>query len=132
MEPFFDLVLIGENAACVSLICLRFVPNVCTAPVDAGYPYLILKPHCSSGGRVLKTGDMILIDVGAHLYGLSSDVCRTFLLPHDPSRFQHPMSSEMKRKFAIWSTVLDAQTASIEKMVEGSSERSRSGGSTRG
>lgn len=62
---------------------------------------------------------MILIDVGAHLYGLSSDVCRTFLLPHDPARFQHPLSADMKRKFGIWHTVLEAQTASIAKMVDG-------------
>ncbi|KAL8283925.1 hypothetical protein RQP46_005357 [Phenoliferia psychrophenolica] len=92
MEPFFDLVLIGENAAC---------------------------PHCSSGSRVLAPGDMILIDVGAHLFGLSSDVCRTFLLPHDPVRFQRPMSADMRRKFDIWYTVLEAQTASITKMVDG-------------
>ncbi|KAI5480318.1 Creatinase/aminopeptidase [Pseudohyphozyma bogoriensis] len=92
MEPFFDLVMIGENAAC---------------------------PHCSSGSRVLHPGDMVLIDAGAHLHGLSSDVCRTFLLPHDPLRYQRPMSADTKRKFGIWQAVLDAQTASIEKMVDG-------------
>ncbi|KAK4703142.1 hypothetical protein P7C70_g3081, partial [Phenoliferia sp. Uapishka_3] len=59
------------------------------------------------------------IQLGAHLYGLSSDVCRTFLLPHDPARFQKSMSDDMKRKFEIWHTVLEAQTASITKMVDG-------------
>jgi Xaa-Pro aminopeptidase len=92
MSRFFDLVLFGENAAC---------------------------PHCSSGSKKLEPGEFILIDVGAHLHGLSSDICRTFLLPIDPARDMDPLPLDLRRKFDIWQIVLDAQTASLDAFKEG-------------
>lgn len=53
---FFDLVLFEENAAL---------------------------PHGGfvTGNKILKEETMILIDVGAHFLGYSSDICRSFFMP---------------------------------------------------
>lgn len=102
MDPFFDLVLFGPNAAC---------------------------PHCSSSPDViLNPGeDMILIDVGSHLYGYSSDVCRTFFASSKPPTaasvlYPSLISSDLKsnmsleEKLSIWNTVLDAQSSAIHAL----------------
>lgn len=109
MDPFFDLVLFGPNAAC---------------------------PHCSSSPDVILNPDedMILIDVGSHLYGYSSDVCRTFFASssrplttttsatHSPESDLEPLSASSKtrmgleEKLSIWSTVLDAQSSAIHTL----------------
>ncbi|EIM87180.1 Creatinase/aminopeptidase [Stereum hirsutum FP-91666 SS1] len=93
MDPFFDLVLFGPNAAC---------------------------PHCSSSPDVILNPDedMILIDVGSHLYGYSSDVCRTFFASSNSSSYRSSSSTkmELEEKLSIWSTVLDAQAAAIHAL----------------
>jgi Xaa-Pro aminopeptidase len=90
MDPFFDIVEFGKQAAL---------------------------PHGGHDGQAkLEPGDFILIDVGSHLYGYSSDVCRTFY----PSCFPNPPPADFKgnltEKLAIWQLVLDAQAASVEAM----------------
>lgn len=93
MDPFFDLVLFGPNAAC---------------------------PHCSSSPDVILNPDedMILIDVGSHLYGYSSDVCRTFFASSNSSSYRSSSSTkmELEEKLSIWSTVLEAQAAAIHAL----------------
>lgn len=89
LEPFFDLVLFGENAAC---------------------------PHCSSNGsrKLEASKEMILVDVGAHLHRYSSDVARTFYLPkHEGS------DSDRERKTRVWEIVLEAQTAAMDRLHDG-------------
>lgn len=55
LEPSFDIVLFDENAA---------------------------NPHGgTNGSKVLEAETFVLIDVGAHLLGYSSDICRTFFPP---------------------------------------------------
>ncbi|KAF2012786.1 peptidase M24 [Aaosphaeria arxii CBS 175.79] len=88
-EPFFDIVEFGKSAAL---------------------------PHGGHDGeRKLAPGDFILIDVGSHLYGYSSDVCRTFY----PSFFPNPPPPEynLTEHLAVWTLVLDAQAASVKAMV---------------
>lgn len=88
-EPFFDIVEFGESAA---------LPH-------GGY----------DGKRKLRKGDLILIDVGAHLYGYSSDICRTFYPPF----FSNPPPAEynVTEQMNVWQVVLDAQAASVKAMV---------------
>ncbi|KAF7189795.1 putative peptidase C18A7.01 [Pseudocercospora fuligena] len=96
MDPFFDIVLFDENAA---------------------------NPHGGTDGdKVLERETMVLIDVGAHLYGYSSDICRSFFPPF----FKKPeseaevtaLSEDVKEKLKVWDIVLDAQTASIHALHE--------------
>ncbi|ORY16129.1 peptidase M24 [Clohesyomyces aquaticus] len=89
MDPFFDIVEFGKQAAL---------------------------PHGGHDGTAtLQPGDFVLIDVGAHLYGYSSDVCRTFYPPF----FQNPPPPEynLTEKLDVWKLVLDAQAASVNAMV---------------
>jgi Xaa-Pro aminopeptidase len=103
-KPFFDIVLIEENAAL---------------------------PHGGfvTGNNQVTETSMILIDVGAHYLGYSSDVCRSFFI--DPpkngiwhklqgpfwitSRIIPPAKSDtdefMAQKLKVWSLVLEAQAA---------------------
>lgn len=99
MEPFFDIVLFDEDAA---------------------------NPHGGTeGNKRLEKETMVLIDVGAHLYGYSSDICRSFFPPF----FKKPttdaefrmLSSELKEKLHVWDVVLDAQTASLHALHENGS-----------
>ncbi|KAF2114959.1 peptidase M24, structural domain-containing protein [Lophiotrema nucula] len=88
-QPFFDIVEFGKSAAL---------------------------PHGGHDGTAkLEPGDFILIDVGSHLYGYSSDVCRTFY----PSFFPEPPPPEfnLTEKLVVWKLVLDAQAASVKAMV---------------
>ncbi|KAK0382897.1 hypothetical protein NLU13_8813 [Sarocladium strictum] len=65
-----------------------------------------------TGGAKLTYDTMVVIDVGAHYLGYSSDICRSFLI--DPPRGEYayvssdPMAEE---KAQVWQIVLDAQTA---------------------
>ncbi|KAH7116977.1 peptidase M24 [Dendryphion nanum] len=88
-EPFFDIVEFGESAA---------LPH-------GGY----------DGKRKLRKGDFVLIDVGAHLYGYSSDVCRTFYPPFFPD--PPPSEFNVTEHLNVWTIVLDAQAASVKAMV---------------
>ncbi|KAJ4377487.1 hypothetical protein N0V83_000312 [Neocucurbitaria cava] len=90
LEPFFNIVEFGKSAA---------LPH-------GGY----------DGTRKLKPGMFVLIDVGAHLYGYSSDICRTFFppfTPNPPPSTTHNMTEQLD----VWQLVLDAQTAAVKAMV---------------
>lgn len=96
MDPFFDIVLFDENAA---------------------------NPHGGTdGAKRLEKETMVLIDVGAHLLGYSSDICRSFFPPF----FKKPvteadmetLSEDVKEKLHVWDVVLDAQTASLHALHE--------------
>lgn len=87
--PFFDLVEFGKSAA---------LPH-------GGY----------DGTRKLEPGMLILIDVGAHLFGYSSDVTRTFYPPFfaDPP----PPEYNVTEQRHVWQLVADAQVAAVKAMV---------------
>lgn len=94
MDPFFDIVLFDEDAA---------------------------NSHGGIEGiKRLEKDTMVLIDIGAHLYGYSSDICRSFFPPF----FKKPttdtefglLSGELKEKLHVWDVVLDAQTASLHAL----------------
>lgn len=110
-ESFFDIVLFEENGAL---------------------------PHGGfvTGAKVLKEESVVLIDVGAHYLGYSSDICRSFFIPtwHDLSLWtrlvslatfssgrwaSRPVSdpSLYAEKLKVWDIVLEAQTESA-KMIK--------------
>ncbi|KAJ6043036.1 uncharacterized protein N7446_001232 [Penicillium canescens] len=99
LEPFFDIVLFDENAS---------------------------NPHGGTNGtKVLESETFVLIDVGAHLYGYSSDICRTFFPPflEKPSKGD-TLSPRMLEKLKVWDIVFKAQTQSIHQMRENSTASS--------
>ncbi|KAJ6078271.1 hypothetical protein N7467_008024 [Penicillium canescens] len=99
LEPFFDIVLFDENAS---------------------------NPHGgTNGSKVLESETFVLIDVGAHLYGYSSDICRTFFPPflEKPSKGD-TLSPRMLEKLKVWDIVFEAQTQSIHQMRENSTASS--------
>lgn len=53
----------------------------------------------------------------AHLFGYSSDICRTFFPPFFPkpssSEDFHTLSPKIKEKLQVWDIVLEAQTQSM-------------------
>ncbi|KAF1957402.1 peptidase M24 [Byssothecium circinans] len=72
-------------------------------------------PHGGyDGTRKLKSGELILIDVGAHLYGYSSDVTRMFYPPFFPD--PPPPSHNLTEQLLVWNLVLEAQAASVKAM----------------
>lgn len=89
MDPFFDIVEFGKSAA---------LPH-------GGY----------DGSRQLEPGMFVLIDVGAHLYGYSSDVCRTFYPPFVPN--PPPLKYNVTEQLRVWQVVLNAQDAAVKAMV---------------
>lgn len=90
LEPFFDVVLFDENAS---------------------------NPHGgTNGSKVLEANTFVLIDVGAHLYGYSSDVTRTFFPPFNQKADTN--HAHLQQKLDVWDIVLDAQTASIAQIRE--------------
>ncbi|KAJ5272272.1 hypothetical protein N7478_007397 [Penicillium angulare] len=93
MEPFFDIVLFDENAS---------------------------NPHGgTNGSKVLEAETFVLIDVGAHLYGYSSDICRTFFPPflEKPSATEE-LAPSIAEKLKVWDIVFEAQTQSIHQFRE--------------
>ena len=64
----------------------------------------------------------------AHLYGYSSDICRTFFPPFFPkptlSAETRSVSPLIQQKLSVWDTVLEAQTQSMHALLEGSSAAS--------
>lgn len=89
MDPFFDIVEFGKSAA---------LPH-------GGY----------DGSRKLEPGMFVLIDVGAHLFGYSSDVCRTFYPPFMPN--PPPSNYNVTEHLRVWQVVLSAQDAAVKAMV---------------
>lgn len=92
-----------------------------------------------TGGKKLKHESMVVIDVGAHYLGYSSDICRSFFIdpPKTQSCHSHGIMAFVKRifglethaedkewqpsnatlhaeKLRVWDIVLDAQTAAAE------------------
>lgn len=99
LDPFFDIVLFDENAA---------------------------NPHGGTdGAKVLEKETMVLIDVGAHLYGYSSDICRSFFPPFfakpETGADYAALSEDVKEKLKVWDIVLDAQTASLHALHDNGS-----------
>jgi Xaa-Pro aminopeptidase len=98
LDPFFDIVLFDEDAS---------------------------NPHGGTNGeKQLENETMVLIDVGAHLYGYSSDICRSFFgpwlsKPKNDGEFE-TLSEDMKEKLKVWDIVFDAQTASLYALHENS------------
>ncbi|KAF3398512.1 hypothetical protein F1880_006498 [Penicillium rolfsii] len=99
MEPFFDIVLFDENAS---------------------------NPHGGTDGeKVLEPETFVLIDVGAHLYGYSSDICRTFFPPFLKKPVKDAsLSPSLQEKLKVWDIVFEAQTQSIHRMKENSTAAS--------
>ncbi|PYI04735.1 Creatinase/aminopeptidase [Aspergillus sclerotiicarbonarius CBS 121057] len=99
LEPFFDIVLFDENAA---------------------------NPHGgTNGSKVLEPETFVLIDVGAHLLGYSSDICRTFFPPFlDQPAGDVPVPAHLKEKLEVWDIVFEAQTRSIDQFQVNSSAAS--------
>lgn len=83
-----------------------------------------------TGWKKLTTESMVVIDVGAHFLGYSSDICRSFFI--DPPKIESrsiigmllgllrksstmhtsEMTTELRaEKFKVWDVVLEAQTA---------------------
>lgn len=101
LDPFFDIVLFDENAS---------------------------NPHGGTNGtKVLEKETMVLIDVGAHLYGYSSDICRSFFPPFFPQveTTEHDIAAlddhHVQEKLHVWRVVFDAQTASLHALHENAS-----------
>lgn len=97
LDPFFDIVLFDEDAA---------------------------NPHGGTAGQLkLKNETMVLIDVGAHLHGYSSDICRSFFPPFFPEPLVEAdragLSASVKEKMRVWDVVFEAQTASLRALHEG-------------
>ncbi|KAK2043391.1 metallopeptidase family M24 [Colletotrichum somersetense] len=84
-----------------------------------------------TGWKKLTTESMVVIDVGAHYLGYSSDICRSFFIdtpkPRDPSaldiimqllgkapKYQTAVDQNLElraEKLKVWDIVLDAQSA---------------------
>jgi Xaa-Pro aminopeptidase len=92
LELFFDIVLFDEDAS---------------------------NPHGGTdGSKKLTNTTMVLIDVGAHLYGYSSDVCRSFFPPFT-STDNSTWDANIEHKIAVWHTVFEAQTKSLSALTLG-------------
>ncbi|KAE8555812.1 hypothetical protein EYB25_000510 [Talaromyces marneffei] len=91
LEQFFDIVLFDENAS---------------------------NPHGgTNGSKALSAETFVLIDVGAHLYGYSSDITRTFFPPFlDRPQFKENISPNLKKKLEVWDVVFAAQSRSFEQL----------------
>lgn len=86
-------------------------------------------PHGGTdGSKTLEAETFVLIDVGAHLYGYSSDICRTFFPPFfdkPQSDGDHAiLSPSIKEKLKVWDIVLEAQDDSLRALHENGSAAS--------
>lgn len=69
-----------------------------------------------TGGKKLTYDSMVVIDVGAHYLGYSSDVCRSFLIDAPPPSTSHAADPLRAEKEKVWQIVLEAQTAAAGAM----------------
>jgi len=65
-------------------------------------------PHHSPGDRVISSGDLVIVDVGAMVDGYRSDMTRTFCVG--------PFTTDQRRHYE---TVQAAQQAGVEAMTDG-------------
>ncbi|KAL7951589.1 peptidase M24, structural domain-containing protein [Trichoderma barbatum] len=68
-----------------------------------------------TGDKKLTYDTMVVIDVGAHYLGYSSDICRSFMIDAPPGIMTHvdPLRAEKEN---VWRIVLEAQTAAARAM----------------
>jgi Xaa-Pro aminopeptidase len=76
-----------------------------------------------TGGKKLTHDSMVVIDVGAHYKGYSSDICRSFLID-PPGNGEAASGSLREEKEKVWQIVLDAQTAAAAAMKPGNTAAS--------
>ncbi|KAK7418197.1 hypothetical protein QQZ08_011350 [Neonectria magnoliae] len=67
-----------------------------------------------TGGKKLTYDSMIVIDVGAHYLGYSSDICRSFLIDRPEGQRSAVPDPLREEKENVWQIVLDAQTAAAK------------------
>ena len=65
-------------------------------------------PHAKPGSRELKEGDLVIIDLGAKIYGYCSDITRTFIC-----------GKASEKQLKIFNAVLEAQRVAIESIKSG-------------
>ncbi|KPI42124.1 putative peptidase [Cyphellophora attinorum] len=66
----------------------------------------------ATGALALTPTTVVLIDVGAHYFGYSSDITRSFIIGEPPNTLEE-LSADLSLKQRVFSTVLAAQTASV-------------------
>ncbi|MGH7764267.1 MAG: M24 family metallopeptidase [Candidatus Dormibacteraceae bacterium] len=66
--------------------------------------------HSVPTGRIMQTGDMVFIDIGAKLDGYHSDLSRTFVIG-EPSQEQRRFLATAERMFQVW--LDDARPGSV-------------------
>ncbi|KAF3068211.1 hypothetical protein CFAM422_008094 [Trichoderma lentiforme] len=71
-----------------------------------------------TGDKKLTYDTMVVIDVGAHYLGYSSDICRSFMIDAPPRTTTTTTHSDPLRveKENVWRIVLEAQTAAAQTM----------------
>ena len=92
-----ELIRLAQEAAGLSriwVLCL-FGPNAAF-------------PHGTAEDRVLREGEVVLVDTGGNLHGYSSDISRSWVVGKASARLRE-----------IWNTVLAAQSAALEKIRPG-------------
>ena len=80
-----------------------------------------------TGNRTLTYNDMVIIDVGAHYLGYSSDITRSFIIDiPDWNKYaqRQPPDRLRREKEKVWQIVLDAQTAASQLLKPGSTAAS--------
>lgn len=78
-----------------------------------------------TGGKKVTYDTMIVIDVGAHYLGYSSDICRSFLIDADSEEDRDGKGDPLREeKEKVWQIVLDAQTAAAKAFQPGHSAAS--------
>lgn len=88
---FEPLLLSGENSECI---------------------------HCYPTDRRIKSGDMVIVDIGFRVKGYHSDLTRTFCI--NPSKEQKELYDKVKevQDLALKNCKIGVKTASLHKMVE--------------
>lgn len=81
-----------------------------------------------TGNKTLAYTSMVLIDVGAHYLGYSSDITRSFLIDvrqsSDGRSASVPPDPQRDEKERVWKIVFDAQTAAAKALKPGNTAAS--------